>query len=69
MRPGEGVRCDWEGSRTGRSVTLPPPSREGATRAVIVTGGVGALDGAEQTESQGDIEAPEGLGGASGSGD
>ncbi len=47
----------------------PPP--EGATRAVIETPGrgVGALDGAEQTESQGDIEAPEGLGGASGSGD
>ncbi len=25
MKPGEGVRCDWKGSRTGRSVTVPPP--------------------------------------------
>ncbi len=23
VKPGEGVRCDWKGSRIGRSVTLP----------------------------------------------
>ncbi len=42
MKPGEGVRCDRKGSRTGRSVTLPPlPVPEGATHAVIVTPGRG----------------------------
>ncbi len=25
VRPGEGVRCAWRGSRTNRSVTVPPP--------------------------------------------
>ncbi len=25
VKPGEGVHCDWRGTRTDRSVTLPPP--------------------------------------------
>ncbi len=67
MRPGEGVRSDWEGSRTGRSVTLPPTPGRRDSRRNSNTGEGGWAS--EQTESQGDIEAPEGLGGASGSGD
>ncbi len=53
MRPQAGV----EGGRT-----LGTTDGEG-------TDGRGAQDGAEQTESQGDIEDSEGLGRASGSGD
>ncbi len=59
------------GREQDRQIRDITPLPEGEPRAVIVTPGrgVGALDGAEQTESQGDIEDPEDLGGASGSGD
>ncbi len=43
MKPGEGVRCDWKGSRIGRSVTLPPPPRRRDSRRNSNTA-LGALE-------------------------
>ncbi len=46
VKPGEGVRCDWKGSRIGRSVTLPPPPgrRDSRRNSNTGEGGVGALE-------------------------
>ncbi len=62
MRPQGRVEGGRSQGGEGLEDTLGTTDGDGAD-------GRGAQDGAEQMESQGDIEDPEGLGGASGSGD